>query len=271
MDYPFKKLFIDFLKNEQYLSSSTISDLSSDVARFFTFLKTNNTEYQKQLSIAAISTLDIKNYLSKLQIEKNIKNSTYNKILTHLNRYFIFLFEHELSNSLPTLSIKGIEKKKVKQHVIQPWTNKLTELLANQELSFYTRITLLLIAHYYTIKEIINPSFYQVLTDETWNESELIFLHQFEEFHQQFAKKQHSKAIYLKQKINIANPILSLPGLHKILKKDQAKVQFELKPSKLYQDAVLTYITNHQNYSDKKLCQNLHLTTESLNYYRSML
>ena len=268
MEFPFEERFKEYLKNEAFLADSTINDLTKDINRFFLYLKTNSNKVE--ININEISELDIKDYLGMLQIKKQIKNSTYNKILTHLNRYFVFLFENNLSNKIPTLSLKGLEKNPAPTSDIN-WTNKLINYLQNEDLSFYTRLTLLLLAHFYSIKEIIEPNFYKVLVNENWNDHELLFLHEFENFHSEFEELQQSKSLYLKQKINLSDPTMSLAGLHKILKKDSKKIDIPLKPSTLYQDAIISYIKNNQHLSDIDLCKNLRISKDSLNYYRSIL
>ena len=97
-----------------------------------------------------------------LQVKREIKNTTYNKYLTHLNVYFTFLFNERLSTSLPTLPLKGLKRSK-NDLVPVNWQEELSLLLENNDLSYYTRATLLFISHYYTITEILQSGFYQIL------------------------------------------------------------------------------------------------------------
>ena len=272
MDFPYKKRFINYLKNDRLLADSTIRDLTEDVQRLFNYLRENNPIYQATADLNQITELEIKEYLSWLQIQRQIKNSTYNKILTHLNSYFIFLFQNGLATTLPTIGMKGMKKKKSMPPAKKTinWTKNLAEYLANNQLTYYTRITLLLTAHYFTTAEFIQSGFYQVLDKIKWQPFEAEFLKHFAKEHEAAVKLQHSKAIFLKERINLANPTLSLAGLHKILKKDQPKVDLPLKPSVLYQNAILNYIHHHQNLSDERLMHDLRLSRESLNYYRGL-
>lgn len=272
MDFPFKNRFIHYLKNERLLADSTIKDLTEDVQRLFNYLRQNNLEYQSNADLNQITELEIKEYLSWLQIQWQIKNSTYNKILTHLNSYFIFLFQNGLTMTLPTIGMKGMKKKNptsTTKEIIN-WTKKLPVYLVNEQLTYYTRMMLLLTAHYFTTAEFIQPDFYQQLYEVEWQTFEIEFLKHFATEHAAAVKLQHSKAIFLKERINLANPTLSLAGLHKILKKDQPKIDLLLKPSVLYQNAILNYIYHHQNLSDEHLMHNLRLSRKSLNYYRGL-
>ena len=131
-------------------------------------------------------------------------------------------------------------------------------------------MTLLLTAHYFTTAEFIQPNFYQLLPEINWQPFETEFLKHFAKEHEAAVNLQHSQAIFLKERINLAKPTLSLAGLHKILKKDQPKVDLPLKPSVLYQNAILNYVHHHQNLSDERLMHDLRLSRESLNYYRGL-
>lgn len=272
MDFPYKERLINYLKNDRFLADSTIKDLTEDVQRLFNYLRENNPTYQSTADLNQITELEIKEYLSWLQIQRQIKNSTYNKILTHLNSYFIFLFQNGLATTLPTIGMKGMKKSKSTSPAREAinWTKKLSDYLANDQLAYYTRMTLLLTAHYFTTAEFIQPDFYQLLPDIDWQPFETEFLKHFAKEHEAAVSLQHSQAIFLKERINIANPTLSLAGLHKILKKDQPKVDLPLKPSVLYQNAILNYVHHHQNLSDERLMHDLRLSRESLNYYRGL-
>src|SRR5699024_6475954 len=90
-------------------------------------------------------------------------------MLTHINTYFKFLFINNLSPVLPTLSIKG-RKRTVNKATDLAWTEKLAEYLVDDNLSLYTRMTLLLISHFYTIKEILQRDFYQELNQIEFTE-----------------------------------------------------------------------------------------------------
>lgn len=272
MDFPYKERFINYLKNNRLLANSTVKDLTEDVQRLFNYLRENNPTYQSTADLNQITELEIKEYLSWLQIQRQIKNSTYNKILTHLNSYFVFLFQNGLATTLPTIGMKGMKKRKATPPAkgTVNWTKNLADYLANDQLAYYTRMTLLLTAHYFTTAEFIQSDFYRQLNEINWHPFETEFLKQFAKEHETAVKLQHSKAIFLKERINLVNPTLSLAGLHKILKKDQPKVDLPLKPSVLYQNAILNYIHHHQNLSDERLMHDLRLSRESLNYYRGL-
>ena len=189
-------------------------------------------------------------------------------MLTHINTYFKFLFINNLSPVLPTLSIKG-RKRTVNKATDLAWTEKLAEYLVDDNLSLYTRITLLLISHFYTIKEILQKDFYQELNQIEFTDFEYEFINLFNEEIIKLQHRQHTHDIFLKKRLDIVSPQLTLPGLHKYLKKDQKNIDIKLSPRELYQNAVCYFILNNQNLSDTQLIQQLRLEDlTSLNYYR---
>lgn len=268
MSFPYEKRFILYLRNERFLEENTIADLTRDIIRFFNYLRQNNPNYRDSLKVSSISSNDIKEYLNTLSITNNIKNTTYNKMLTHINTYFKFLFINNLSPVLPTLSIKG-RKRTVNKTNDLAWTEKLAEYLVDDNLSLYTRMTLLLISHFYTIKEILQKDFYQELNQIEFTNFEYEFINLFNEEILNLQQRQHTHDIFLKKRLDIVSPQLTLPGLHKYLKKDQKNIDIKLSPRELYQNVVCYFILNNQNLSDTQLIQRLRLEDlTSLNYYR---
>lgn len=268
MSFPYEKRFILYLRNERFLEENTIADLTRDITRFFNYLRQNNPNYRDSLKVSSISSNDIKEYLNTLSITNNIKNTTYNKMLTHINTYFKFLFINNLSPVLPTLSIKG-RKRTVNKTNDLAWTEKLAEYLVDDNLSLYTRMTLLLISHFYTIKEILQKDFYQELNQIEFTNFEYEFINLFNEEILNLQQRQHTHDIFLKKRLDIVSPQLTLPGLHKYLNKDQKNIDIKLSPRELYQNVVCYFILNNQNLSDTQLIQRLRLEDlTSLNYYR---
>ena len=268
LSFPYEKRFILYLRNERFLEENTIADLTRDITRFFNYLRQNNPNYRDSLKVSSISSNDIKEYLNTLSITNNIKNTTYNKMLTHINTYFKFLFINNLSPVLPTLSIKG-RKRTVNKTNDLAWTEKLAEYLVDDNLSLYTRMTLLLISHFYTIKEILQKDFYQELNQIEFTNFEYEFINLFNEEILNLQQRQHTHDIFLKKRLDIVSPQLTLPGLHKYLKKDQKNIDIKLSPRELYQNVVCYFILNNQNLSDTQLIQRLRLEDlTSLNYYR---
>ena len=119
------------------------------------------------------------------------------------------------------------------------------------------------------IKEILQRDFYQELNQIEFTDFEYEFINLFNEEIINLQQRQHTHDIFLKKRLDIVSPQLTLPGLHKYLKKDQKSIDIKLSPRELYQNAVCYFILNNQNLSDTQLIQQLRLEDlTSLNYYR---
>lgn len=267
MNFPYADRFKRYLQNDRMIETQTIADICRDVADLFNYLRHFNSIYQSNPDLSQLEETDIRDYLNMLQVKREIKNTTYNKVLTHLNVYFSFLFSEKLSTSMPTLALKGLKRTK-NELVPLDWQNDLPSLLSNENLSYYTRLSLLLLAHYYSVSEFLQPSFYEVLATEKFTVEEEQFLADFQTYITPLQQKQHSNDLFLKQRLNLAEPTLSLPGLHKYLKADQLNCFLPLTPRKLYQAAVFNFLLNNQGLSDQDLCEALRIDGTSLNYYR---
>lgn len=268
MSYPYQERFEQYLVRKM-LALTTITSYRHDLNDFFNYLRHFNFNYQEKPSVNLLQESDIRDYLSMLLIKRSAKYSTYNKVLSHLNRYFEYLFHENLIRSLPTLTLTGKQNFKPLIDSLN-WSDKLESLLANNDLSFYTRLTLLLCAHFYPINEFLQPNFYTVLKKEKLNNFESNFMLQFHIFIQPLQQKQNTADIFLKQRFDPLSPQLTSPALHKYLKSDEPKCDFLLGPQKLYQNAVCQYLANHQHASDNELILKLRLTPPSLNYYRQL-
>lgn len=268
MTYPYEKRFKTYLK-QKYLEEITITDISHDVSDFFNYLRHFNENYQALPAVDQIQESDVRDYFNMLQVKRQIKNTTYNKVLTHINTYFTFLFSNQLSVTLPTLRLKGLERK-AENRVDLDWVKQLPDLLGNDQLSFYSRLVLLCSAKFFTVKEFLSPDFYKALNKVDFSAEEKDFLTAFKTYISPLQDLQESQDLFLKQRVNIANPRLSTAGLHKYLHADQKKCAIALVPRELYRTAICYYLLTHQSLPDKTICQNLRFTMSSLNYYRQV-
>ena len=269
MNFPYQQRFTHYLKTERLLEDSTITDINHDVADLFNYLRHFNVLYQTNPDLSNLEETDIRAYFNMLQVERQIKNTTYNKVLTHLNTYFAFLFKNKLTTSLPTIGLKGLKRQKQVEIPLN-WVEQLPLLLADDAISYYGRLVLLLTSYFYTVKEMLQPGFYQILARENFADFEQAFLTKFQQHQASLNERQASPELFLKQRLNLANPTLSLPALHKYLKKDQAHLDLAFKPSQLYQNALCYFLINNQNLSDSQLSSRLRLDLNSLNYYRQL-
>ncbi|ANK59566.1 integrase [Loigolactobacillus backii] len=270
MSFPYQKSFNKYLQNKE-LAPITISEYQHTLTDFFDYLQQFNWAYQSDPDLNNILENDIRDYLTMLLNQRALKNDTYNKIMSHLNNYFKFLFTRELITNYPTVGLKGLPKERLTTTFQTDWLQELPELLQNEQLTFYTRAALLLLAKGFTVKEFLSPGFYQQLDLSKLTPSERQFWSEFQTYRQPFATLQASQDLFLKTRRDTDQPQLTLPGLHKYLKRDGNILKITLLPSKLHQGYLMYYIINHRELSDQELMAALRLDPASLAYYKKNL
>lgn len=265
MSYPLETAFHITLK-QQNVKKTTIRNYDTTLNQFFTFLE-NQLQIGGEEALSRITENDLRAFFD----QQNMTLGTYNKKLSHLNQYFLFLFNHRFIDRLPTLPLHGHAVPSTKKADIN-WLDYLPGVLTNNNLHLYTRVTLLLLSHGYDIQEILKPGFYQVFTATKFtNPTEQHFIAEFKGFIEPLQKKQQSHNLFLKQRINRQNPLMSLAGLHKYLRADQNQLPFSLVPQRLHRDYILKQIQAHPEMSSSALSQSLRLSPQSLNYYQNLL
>lgn len=265
MSYPLQNIFENQLFKKR-LSAQTVLSYRHDLENFFKFQAINQTAVDPTDPVA-VTESDLRSYFNQIKKAAGITAATQNKILSHLNQYFIFLFQSGQSKSLPTLNLKSQKVLSGKSQHLN-WTDQLAGLLADIHLTFYTRLTLLLSAHFYQPTEFLEPGFYQIWEFEALTTFEKNFMQEFTLFHQPLVQKQQSADLFLKKRRDQKHPQLTLPALHKYLKKDQSLLKLPLLPQTLRTDAICYFLLKNRNLSSLDCCQKLHLDLNSLNYYR---
>ncbi|MHA8111151.1 phage integrase N-terminal SAM-like domain-containing protein [Lactobacillaceae bacterium Melli_B4] len=267
-NYPYQAEFINYLKQTD-LAPITIREYSSTLIDLFEYLSNFNQGYQQDHRVSQLFDRDIQQYMDMLVNKRNITNTTYNKVLSHLNIYFKYLFSHDFTQKLPTLNLKGRERKPLASVSVK-WLQQLPYILADDRVHIYTRLVLLLISKGYNLKEFLQPNFYREFDQIKWSPDEQVFIDKFKNFIGPIQARQSSPDIFLKQRF-AGDPHITLPGIHKYLKPDEKKIGMTLKPSQLFQSYVVAYILDHPNLSDTELSTNLRLDMLSILYYHNLI
>ncbi|WP_409022515.1 site-specific integrase [Dellaglioa sp. P0083] len=269
MNYPYQKAFNLSLESNS-LSPSTILEYNYDIHDFFNYLLNFNDAFSNPIMVETILESDVRQYLTMLQDKRNIKNSTYTKVLSHLNGYFKYLFTHQINTHIPTLMLKG--KKNIANSVITfNWLIDFDSYLFNSEISYYSRLVLLMTRHFFKISEILQPGFFVSFKQLTFTETEELFLKQFNTYIKQLQILQNSNDCFLKLRKNVEAPLLSLPGLHKFLKKDLQFIAPNVSPRLLYQSAICFFILTNNTMTDSEIMMTLRIDPNSLLYYRHLI
>ncbi|WP_367341692.1 phage integrase N-terminal SAM-like domain-containing protein [Limosilactobacillus sp.] len=269
LQFPYQKNFALFLKT-QSLSPTTIASYESTITAFYTFLLANRPQSLAD-GIRSVNETDVRSFFDYLQQSRQITLGSYNKTLTQLNRYFTYLFSHHLSDQLPTLPLHGKQVSE-KTDINFVWLKKMDAVLADSHLHFYTRMTLLLLAHGYTVNEFLQPGFYKVYQKmKSQNQEELNFRQSYQDFIRPIQEKQASSDIFLKKRLDLNHPQLTNPALHKYLKSDQEYIGFTISPAKLHQAYVCYQLKRLEGKSDHEIEQVLNLDPQSLLYFKKLL
>lgn len=264
MDYPYQVAFEAFLANDG-LAPTTIQAYHDSITHFFAYLA---DEWQEEPSVTKVTEADLRAYFSNRQNKHGMTLATYNKVLSHLNRYFRYLLVRQIITTYPTLALHGALPK-VTQPLSTKWLIKLDELLLDQQLHPYVRLTLLLTSHGYQVSEFLQPGFAKVMNNlKPRSNAEQCFLDQFRNFHTPLAQLQACPDPFLKLRVNQAQPHLSNAGLHKFLKPAEEYLGMRLAPRFLYQSFIFYTLAQHPELSPQALADYLRLDPAALNYYQ---
>lgn len=266
-NYPYQDSFEKNLLSKD-LSKVTIDEYNKILAELFNYLSEFNKGYQSDHRVENLFNRDIEAYLNMLLTNRQISNSTYNKILSHINVYFNYLFTHNLNSNLPTIELKGL-KKASKEDINVKWIIELDSILMNNNVHFYARMTMLLTSKGYKSEEFLQKGFYKQLSSIDFNENELKFKSSFDEFIKPIQEKQSSSDIFLKQRLS-EQPNITIQGLHKYLKPSEDVLNISLNPSTLFQSYIVFYIQKNPNLNDIELSTHLNLDLSSINYYKQL-
>lgn len=268
MHYPYQTPFVRQLSATD-LSPATVRSIDQSVTQFFSYLRANNTAFAANPTVDNLFDRDVTAYFDELRHQGQLRRTTENKLLSHLNRYFQYLFTHSLTTHLPTLALHGPQRPAAQPQQTK-WLPLLPTILSDQRVHFYTRLTLLLISKGYRVGEILQPGFVHEWQTIPLNTSERQFQQAFMRFITPLQARQQSSDLFLKQRLDLTNPHLTNAALHKYLKKDAAYLGFDLSPTRLYQSYVIQMLREHPTFSDQELEDRLRLDPQALLYYKQL-
>lgn len=264
--YPYQNRFNFYLKKRE-LSQITINEYNKTLIDLFKYLINFNQAFSLNQNTENIFDRDIEAYLLMLIQNREINNNTYNKILSQINVYFKYLFQNNINQNYPTLNLQG-KKKDKNNNISMKWLLLIDEILKNEKLHPYTKMTLFLISEGYKPNEFLTPNFYKMIPST--NQIKLnYFIKDYNNFIKPIQKKFNSKDLFLKQRFS--NDVHLTPsGLHKYLKNDQKTLNINLTPNVLYQSFIVYFIKNNHNLSNNELSERLNLDPTSIKYYRNL-
>ncbi|MDD6893809.1 MAG: phage integrase N-terminal SAM-like domain-containing protein, partial [Lactobacillus sp.] len=140
--YPYQAAFHRELK-ARGRAPMTIDAYDATLRQLFNYLEDQRPGYAHDPSAKNVTETDVRAYLNWLRDEQDITLATFNKVLSQLSRYFRFLFTHQLIDTYPTLTIHG-KATKPNQHLSTKWLLKLDDILADDQIQYFTRAVLFL-------------------------------------------------------------------------------------------------------------------------------
>lgn len=265
--YPYQDAFERDLDRRE-IAAATKDEYTATLQDFFHYLEHFNPTYQREHRVNQLQTQDVEQYLAMLIANREIQNQTYNKVLSHLNVYFKFLFSHNWTPYMPTLDLKS-KPKQNDRPINYQWVDNLDDWLANPQLHVYTRAAMLLTTKGYPVQVYLKPNFTAHLKTSDWPSNQQAFLTRLRAFLEPLQTRFQCPDWFLKQRA-ATDPHLTLPGLHKYLRPDEAVTHFSLSPSVLYQGYLVNYLRRHPELSDQAAVAALHLDPGAIDYYRRL-
>lgn len=268
-DFPYKRAYIDYLTNKRHLEKISIETSTKTIDDFFQYTEKFNPAYQDDPRVETIVENDVKTYLSMIDNNRDLEDTTYNKYVSNLNQYFEFLFGYKLKKDLPTFKIR--RKKIIRNpHLSDKWLQDLDKILVNPNIHIYTKMILLLTSYGFSYKSFLSPGFYRVYNNINFKEKS--FVDSFNGYIAPLQTMHESKDLFLKQNIVLdQSPNLSIHYLYKYLRADSNKLGYSLNFGDLYASYVLSFIKVHPKFSSAELQEHLKLDPKTLEYYQSLL
>ncbi|QNQ82381.1 integrase [Lactobacillus sp. PV037] len=250
-NYPYIKNFNEWCAGRN-LRPETVISINQSINYFWNYYRDTSSHPP---TLEDITGQDIRQFLVELEIRQNRSIQTINKYVTHLKKYFSFLYDHKLMPNYVLTDIKGYTFDRTPRFCLD-WIDHLEEIVKNSAVSLDAKKILILIAHGYEPEKflkltltrvkadkIITNSLYLTTLSQPLIETDLIF---------------HTKK---------GLPITALTSLSRRIIPDREILNFNLTPGSLR----LSYIyrlVNDSSLSDDDLMKLLHVNRKNITYYR---
>lgn len=251
MLFPYEKNFNQWCSS-QNLAPRTITSINQSIYYFWNYFLQNSNSEPK---VSNVSAQDIRAFIDHLEQDQNKTISTINKYVTHLKKYFSFLYDHQLVKNYLFTDLHGYTFDRT-PHICIDWIDQIDEIITWPEISLDCKKVLILIANGFgpkqflnlskaNISSINNSSYRSILLTNT-EENPLIF------------------------QTKTGKQISALTSLTRKIAPDKDILNFDLTPGKL-RLSYIYYKVNDPSLSDLKLMEILHCNRKSLTYYRNQL
>ncbi|WP_125763822.1 phage integrase N-terminal SAM-like domain-containing protein [Companilactobacillus hulinensis] len=263
---PYLTGFNAYLKT-RHISARAHTEYMNSLNDFFSYTIQHNNDYKISEDIKDVHEMDVRHFKNFMLENLKLSPSTINKVISNLNVYFKYLFSLKRTPEIPTLNINSVEVPKQDDFPVEVFQNIPKYL--NSDLSIYTRLLILIISKGFTYKEALEPDFYIRFNQLHFTTLEKKFLESYQAFITPLRSHWNNQNLFLSRNKGANSPLLSVPALHRDLKRDSEATKLDLSPKKLYTTFILLALSTKNLSEDQERALDA-LETASLLYYRRL-
>ncbi|WP_125588930.1 phage integrase N-terminal SAM-like domain-containing protein [Companilactobacillus jidongensis] len=263
---PYLTGFNAYLKT-RHISPRAHTEYMNSLNDFFSYTIQHNEEYKISEDIKDVHEMDVRHFKNFMLERLHLSPSTINKVVSNLNVYFKYLFSMKKTPEIPTLNINSVVVPKQSDFPVEVFQN-LPKYL-NSDLSIYTRLLILIISKGFNYKEAMEPDFYQRFNQLNFSTLEKKFLESYQAFMMPLRSQWNNQNLFLSRNKGANSPLLTVPALHRDLKRDGENTGLDLAPKKLYTTFILMALSTKDLTEDQERALDA-LETASLLYYRRL-
>ena len=257
---------------EAYLKTRKISDKAhteymNSLTDFFNYTIQHNPDYKITEDIKDVHEMDVRLFKNFMLEELQLSASTINKVISNLNVYFKYLFSAKKTPEIPTLNINSVTVPKQSDFPVEVFLKLPYYLQA--DLSVYTRLLILIVAKGFNYKEAMQAGFYQKFNQLDFDEDETKFLNLYRNYIEPYKTYWDNDNLFLSRNRGANSPLLTVPAIHRDLKRDSKATKLDLSPKKLYTTFILLALSTKELSADQQRALDA-LDTPSLMYYRRL-
>ncbi|WP_119317540.1 site-specific integrase [Companilactobacillus formosensis] len=257
---------------EAYLKTRKISDKAhteymNSLTDFFNYTIQHNPDYKITEDIKDVHEMDVRLFKNFMLEELQLSASTINKVISNLNVYFKYLFSAKKTPEIPTLNINSVTVPKQSDFPVEVFLKLPYYLQA--DLSVYTRLLILIVAKGFNYKEAMQAGFYQKFNQLDFDEDETRFLTVYRNYIEPYKTYWNNDNLFLSRNRGANSPLLTVPAIHRDLKRDSEATKLDLSPKKLYTTFILLALSTKELSADQQRALDA-LDTPSFMYYRRL-
>jgi Exonuclease I len=224
---------------EAYLKTRKISDKAhteymNSLTDFFNYTIQHNPDYKITEDIKDVHEMDVRLFKNFMLEELQLSASTINKVISNLNVYFKYLFSAKKTPEIPTLNINSVTVPKQSDFPVEVFLKLPYYLQA--DLSVYTRLLILIVAKGFNYKEAMQAGFYQKFNQLDFDEDETKFLNLYRNYIEPYKTYWDNDNLFLSRNRGANSPLLTVPAIHRDLKRDSEATKLDLSPKKALYD-----------------------------------